>query len=145
LTVPSELANAVDHLDGAVGDTRERIAGLEADLDATRKSRERAVDELGLDDDGMPLLLGPLIWGLIGAVCALSAAFFAYLTVLMAGDSDMSISWIVTAILLAIGVASLGPSRKPGAGGSARRTLRFVTLVIAYVVPLVLAITPFLG
>jgi hypothetical protein len=60
------------------------IANLTTRIERTKAQRQQTLDLLGQDAQGRPLRLTPLLWALAGGVMALSAAFFTYLTGLMA-------------------------------------------------------------
>lgn len=109
-----------------------RIDAMDEQIVLGGKLRAELRDALGCDDAGVPLPMAPLVAALLGAIAANAAMFFSLVVWLTRFHETIWNSLLVVSLL--IGVASIPPSKRAGAGGLARLGLRrfaIVAVVIA--------------
>lgn len=106
---------------------RERLAVLDARLEASARRTEALREVLGEGATGQPLAELPLHAALIGAVAGNAAMFFSFVEYLTKFREVHWNFWMVVSLLL--GAIAYVVARRPGAGGLARVGLRRFTLV----------------
>lgn len=128
----SSLAREVAELDRELERRKSGLKRLGAELVMVRARRQRALDQLGVDEHGKPLRLAPLVWALVGGLAALTAGYLAYVSGLLNlqydhPDGETLIAMFCCLAALSLGGLTLIWSSRPGAGASARAVLRPLT------------------
>jgi hypothetical protein len=122
------LSEEISRCEARIAKHQEVLHEGRQELAAVRAEHERLADQLDEIGAGYTLRLAPLVWSLIGALAALTAMMLSYILALVSAKELTSMpflpAWIVAIVLAGL---TIKPSRRPGAGGSARALLRRVT------------------